>query len=99
RGVGVVRLWKSNWNGRQLCHPRENLAGRAPPSCSSYITGEILPIIGGYSGGGKVFGPPAALCERFPLCSERDRPTNKTAITNKYAPATAVRAAPSSVLL
>jgi hypothetical protein len=21
------------------------------PSCSSYITGEILPIIGGYSGG------------------------------------------------
>jgi hypothetical protein len=23
----------------------------AAPSCSSYITGEILPIIGGYSGG------------------------------------------------
>jgi len=21
------------------------------PSCSSYITGEILPVIGGYSGG------------------------------------------------
>ena len=24
---------------------------RASPSCASYITGEILPIIGGYSGG------------------------------------------------
>jgi NAD(P)-dependent dehydrogenase (short-subunit alcohol dehydrogenase family) len=23
----------------------------AAPSCSSYITGEVLPIIGGYSGG------------------------------------------------
>ena len=23
----------------------------AAPACSSYITGEILPIIGGYSGG------------------------------------------------
>ena len=23
----------------------------AAPSCSSYITGEILPVIGGYSGG------------------------------------------------
>jgi NAD(P)-dependent dehydrogenase (short-subunit alcohol dehydrogenase family) len=23
----------------------------ASPSCSSYITGEVLPIIGGYSGG------------------------------------------------
>ena len=23
----------------------------AAPSCSSYITGEILPIVGGYSGG------------------------------------------------
>jgi hypothetical protein len=23
----------------------------AAPSCSSYITGEVLPVIGGYSGG------------------------------------------------
>jgi len=23
----------------------------AAPSCSSYLTGEILPIVGGYSGG------------------------------------------------
>jgi NAD(P)-dependent dehydrogenase (short-subunit alcohol dehydrogenase family) len=23
----------------------------AAPSCSSYITGEVLPIVGGYSGG------------------------------------------------
>ena len=23
----------------------------AAPSCSSYVTGEVLPIIGGYSGG------------------------------------------------
>jgi hypothetical protein len=23
----------------------------AAPSCASYITGEVLPIIGGYSGG------------------------------------------------
>lgn len=39
---------------KRRAQPEEIAPGyvfRASPHCSSYITGEILPIIGGYSGG------------------------------------------------
>jgi hypothetical protein len=36
---------------RGLRHIAPAFVSLAAPSCSSFITGEILPIIGGYSGG------------------------------------------------
>jgi hypothetical protein len=57
----------------------------ASPQCSSYITGGILPIIGGYSGGqarlpcfafeANVGAPPRQGCSRFPTRGpQRSRP-------------------------
>jgi NAD(P)-dependent dehydrogenase (short-subunit alcohol dehydrogenase family) len=44
----------ARWQLRRPAQPEEIAPAfvfLAAPSCSSYITGEVLPIIGGYSGG------------------------------------------------
>ena len=53
KGMGTV--WKQTFRKDNTERYPEEIAPAyvflAAPSCSSYITGEVLPIIGGYSGG------------------------------------------------
>jgi Domain of unknown function (DUF892) len=50
--LGETKKSRSHaWSRCLKCTAREPFVFLASPSCSSYITGELLPIIGGYSGG------------------------------------------------
>ena len=58
RTADKAQAWAKKFGGRtpmkRPAQPEEIAPAfvfLAAPSCSSYITGEVLPIIGGYSGG------------------------------------------------